>query len=164
MPHDLCREGRNFFPHIQAALTITGARSCVKHTKFLLPDLTVKQAFLDRHPQSTLSPSSSSALLLHGYWFLIPHSDAYLPSLASTLRSEHYIHDPAAPLFAKDPDDVPYNCLAEEGKLAFAWQFSHTLLTNCKCSSMPLFSAELTCQVGLLVSRSWDQNRCQHLQ
>lgn len=54
---------------------------------------------------------------------MIPHSDAYLPSLASTLRSERY----AAPLFAKDHDDVPCNCLAEDSKLAFAWQFSHTL-------------------------------------
>lgn len=60
--------------------------------------------------------------------WMIPHSDAYLPSLASTLRSEQSAHDPAAPLFAKDRDDVHCNCLAEEGKLAFAWQFSHTPL------------------------------------
>lgn len=59
---------------------------------------------------------------------MISHSDAYLPSLASTLRSEQSAHDAAAPLFAKDHDDVRCNCLAEEGKSAFAWQFSHTPL------------------------------------
>lgn len=50
---------------------------------------------------------------------MIPHSDVYLLSLASTLRSERSAHDPAAPLFAKD-HDVHCNCLAEEGKLAYA--------------------------------------------
>jgi len=61
---------------------------------------------------------------------MIPHSDAYLLSLASALRSDHSAHDPAAPLFAKDHDDVHCNYLAEEGKLAFAWQFSHTPLNR----------------------------------
>lgn len=41
------------------------------------------------------------------------------------------------------------NCLKEKGKLAFAWSFSHTHhSTDCKRSSMPLFSTRFALPGG----------------
>lgn len=63
-------EGRKLYPHIQAALSSTGASSFVKHTKFLLPELTARQALLDRHPRAHCFPPP---LLLS--YCIVPHLD-----------------------------------------------------------------------------------------